>query len=41
MVRQGWALAYTQYTTDYVPEEGAARQQRVGLWRGEFVPPWE
>ena len=41
MVRQGWALAYRRYSKDYVDEEAAARQARVGMWRGEFVPPWE
>ncbi len=40
-VLNGWALAYRQYSTDYVAEEQAAREARRGLWRGEFVPPWE
>jgi endonuclease YncB( thermonuclease family) len=41
MVRGGWALAYRRYSMDYVDDEGAARQARTGMWRGEFVPPWE
>ena len=41
LVAEGWSLAYRQYSTDYVGEEGAARAARKGIWRGEFVPPWE
>ncbi len=41
MVREGWALAYRQYSMDYVDEETTARDARVGMWRGEFVAPWE
>jgi endonuclease YncB( thermonuclease family) len=41
MVSEGWALAYRKYSTDYVLHEGAARQDRRGLWRGEFQAPWE
>ena len=41
LVQQGHALAYRQYSTEYVPDEDHARAGRVGLWGGEFVPPWE
>ena len=41
MVRQGWALAYRKYSTDYVSEEADAKAMRVGLWRGQFVAPWD
>ena len=41
MVRRGWALAYRQYSVDYVRAETAARATRTGLWAGEFVPPWD
>ena len=41
LVQQGHALAYRQYSTQYVPDEDHARAGRVGLWGGEFVPPWE
>jgi len=41
MVRQGWALAYRRYSMDYVDDEKDAKVARKGLWRGEFVPPWE
>ena len=41
MVRKGWALAYRQYSTDYVDEESDAQKAGAGIWRGEFVTPWE
>lgn len=41
MVRHGWAVAYRQYSQDYVPDELAARRARAGLWAGAFVPPSE
>jgi endonuclease YncB( thermonuclease family) len=41
MVRRGWALAYRDYSTAYLDAEAAARAESLGLWRGEFVPPWD
>jgi endonuclease YncB( thermonuclease family) len=41
MVRKGWALADRRYASDYVGEEEEARAAKRGLWRGEFVAPWE
>ena len=41
MVRQGWALAYRKYSTDYVAEETDAKSKKLGLWRGQFVAPWD
>jgi endonuclease YncB( thermonuclease family) len=41
MVRQGWALAYRKYSTDYVADEASAKAEKLGLWRGQFVTPWE
>ena len=41
MVSHGWALAYRRYSRDYVGEETAARDARLGMWRGDFVPPWD
>jgi endonuclease YncB( thermonuclease family) len=39
MVRLGWAVAYTRYSQRYVAQEAAARQDRIGLWRGRFETP--
>lgn len=41
MVSKGFALAYPQYSIDYVSAENTARSQSAGLWGGEFLPPWE
>jgi endonuclease YncB( thermonuclease family) len=41
MVREGWALAYRQYSSDYVNAEAAARAAGKGIWRGQFIEPWE
>ena len=41
MVAQGWALAYRQFSNDYVAQEGEAQEARLGMWRGEFVAPWD
>ena len=41
MVASGWAIAYRQYSRDYVDEEAAARAAGAGIWAGDFTPPWE
>lgn len=41
MVRDGWALAYRQYAMDYVGDESDARANGRGIWRSQFVEPWE
>ena len=41
LVREGWAMAYRRYSMAYVGEEASARRAKRGLWRGEFVPPWD
>jgi endonuclease YncB( thermonuclease family) len=41
LVSEGLALAYRRYSTDYVDQEEAAREAKRGLWRGEFVEPWQ
>lgn len=40
MVANGYALAYREYSTDYVPQENAARKARKGLHAGTYVEPW-
>lgn len=39
MVRQGWAVAYRQYGTDYAPAEEEAHSQHRGIWAGHFDLP--
>ena len=41
MVHTGWALAYRRYSKQYVAIEERAEAAKRGMWRGEFVPPWE
>jgi len=41
MVSEGWALAYRRYSRKYVSEEALAKAARRGLWRGDFVAPWD
>ena len=41
MVKRGWAVAYRRYSKDYIDEEEAAKNHRVGMWQGEFMKPWE
>ena len=41
MVSSGWALAYRRYSRDYVADENTARQSGKGVWRGQFIPPWD
>ena len=40
MVRAGWAIAYTRYSDKYAGEEEEARNDRLGIWQGQFDPPW-
>ena len=39
LVRAGWAVAYRQYSTAYVPLEEDAKRRRAGIWAGHFEPP--
>ena len=41
VVRQGHALAYRKYSTAYVEQEEAARAEKIGIWQGRFIPPWD
>lgn len=41
MVREGFALAYRQYSKDYVGEEESARVASKGVWRSSFIEPWK
>lgn len=41
LVQQGWAVAYRQYSADFVRQEKAAREAGRNIWSGKFVMPWE
>jgi endonuclease YncB( thermonuclease family) len=41
MVAEGWALADRDSGQDYARAERFAKARKEGIWRSEFVPPWE
>jgi endonuclease YncB( thermonuclease family) len=41
LVRNGYAVAYRAYSTEFVEAELAARDAKAGMWAGEFVMPWD
>ena len=41
MVANGWAVAYKQYSLDYVADEFGARRSQTNIWSGEFEMPWD
>ena len=41
MVGAGWALANRRVASDYVTDEARARRGRKGVWRGDFIRPWD
>ena len=40
MVKSGWAIAYRYYSTDYIIEEKYARDNKLGIWKSEFMKPY-
>lgn len=41
MVERGMALAYVEYSDDYLPQQARAEAAGAGLWQGEFQAPWD
>lgn len=41
LVSEGWAVAYRQYSTDYVSDEEGARRAGRNIWAGRFIMPWD
>ncbi len=41
LVRHGWAVAYYLYSYEYTRAENHAKSERLGIWAGEFVYPWD
>ena len=39
LVRNGWALAYRDYSKDYVIDEEYAQENNLGMWKGTFIRP--
>ena len=40
MVKNGWAIAYRYYSIDYINEEKFARENKLGIWKSEFIEPY-
>ena len=41
LVANGWAMAYRRHALTYVDAESTAKSARRGIWRGDFVAPWD
>ena len=41
LVYSGQAVAYRQYSGEYIAAENAARRARRGIWEGSFDMPWD
>ncbi len=41
MVQQGWAVAYRDYSKEYIIDEERAKAARRGIWDMKFKMPWE
>jgi len=39
MVELGWAVAYREYSNDYVDAEDRAKQRKAGIWNSTFTMP--
>ena len=39
LVADGFAVARVSESKDYIATEAAAKEKKIGLWRGEFAPP--
>ena len=39
LVRNGWALAYREYSKDYIADEEFAKENNLGMWKGIFIHP--
>ena len=40
MVKNGWAIAYRYYSKDYIVEEKYANDNKLGVWKSEFIEPY-
>ena len=41
MVREGYAVAYTQYSKDFIEDEKYAKENKLGIWTMSFQIPSE
>jgi endonuclease YncB( thermonuclease family) len=41
MVREGYAVAYSKYSKDFVADEKFAKENRLGIWSMSFQMPFD
>ena len=41
MVKNGYAVAYRKYSKKFVSQEIFAKKEKLGLWSGTFMMPWD
>ena len=41
LVANGWAMAYRRHALAYLDAESTAKSAKRGIWRGDFVAPWD
>ena len=41
LVENGYAVAFTKYSKDYIKYEEIAKNNKSGIWSGKFLMPWE
>lgn len=41
LAAEGWAVAWTKYSLDYVNDTAAARRAGRGIWTSTFDMPWD
>ena len=41
MVKNGYAVAYRKYSRKFVSQEIFAKKEKLGLWSGTFMMPWD
>lgn len=41
LVRNGFAWAFTKYSTDYADAQNAAQIERLGIWQADTQTPWD
>ncbi len=39
MVKNGHAVAYRRYSKDYIQDENFAKENKLGIWSGDFMFP--
>ena len=41
MVKEGLGIAYKYFSKDYIKEENFAKRNKLGIWAGQFVEPYQ